>query len=221
MQVSSLPVRVDTVAQPLVATLATSPADRLDTVLSDLVSRSAPGMHGDDTGMPSPGMPSPGDSLAAADSRAPSPVGSHVSGGAVLGGGVTVGLAYGMSVTPSVAASVAAASDTGDAESTRQDLQELRRHLAVLNNVQQAGTAEGMCAACDAIQSLVTEKHEAKQCAPAAFRLPGAVLSCANRAYVLYCTGRRTGQCLLASARRSSVAPCPNARQRRERTLSS
>lgn len=160
MQGNSLPVRVDVVSTPLSATFATSPADRLESVLSDLVSRGGHGPHGDDGG----GMPSPGaDSLVVMDSRAPSPVGSHVSNAGMLGGGIAVGLAYGMSATPSVAASIAA-SDAGEAEAARQDMQELRRHLAVLHNVQQAGTAAGMCSACHAIQSLMGEKAEVKQC---------------------------------------------------------
>lgn len=163
LQANSLPVRVDGVTTPLVTTVSMSPAERLECVLSDLVNRSGHGIHGEDIGMPSPG----GDSAAAADSRAPSPVGSHVSGGGVLGGGVAVGLAYGMTATPSMAASVAA-SESGDAETARQDMQELRRHLAVLQNVQQAGTAGGMCEGCRAIQALMKEKPQVKQCA----RLP-------------------------------------------------
>lgn len=169
VQASSLPVRVDSVATPLVTTIAMSPAERLESVLSDLVNRTGRGIHGEDVGMPSPG----GESAAAADSRAPSPVGSHVSGGGLLGGGVAVGLAYGMTASSSVAASVAA-SETGDAEAARQDMQELRRHLAVLQNVQQAGTAGGMCEACAAIQALMKEKPEVKQCAALPLRSAAA-----------------------------------------------
>lgn len=47
----------------------------------------------------------------------------------------------------------------------RQYVQELRKHLVVLHNVQNQGTGPSMCAACAAIQSLIQDKPEAKQCA--------------------------------------------------------
>lgn len=46
---------------------------------------------------------------------------------------------------------------------TGRDLQELRKHLVVLHNVQNQGTGPSMCAACAAIQSLIQDKPEAKQ----------------------------------------------------------
>ena len=46
----------------------------------------------------------------------------------------------------------------------RHRVQELRKHLVVLHNVQNQGTGPSMCAACAAIQSLIQDKPEAKQC---------------------------------------------------------
>lgn len=46
----------------------------------------------------------------------------------------------------------------------KQNVQELRKHLVVLHNVQNQGTGPSMCAACAAIQNLIQDKPEAKQC---------------------------------------------------------
>lgn len=55
-------------------------------------------------------------------------------------------------------------------------VQELRKHLVVLHNVQNQGTGPSMCAACGAIQSLIQDKPEAKQCVlshnPSTLHLP-------------------------------------------------
>ena len=59
-----------------------------------------------------------------------------------------------------------------DREAARQQGQALRKHVAVLHNMQQRETAASMCAACAAIRELIINAPDAKQCAATNFLMP-------------------------------------------------
>lgn len=152
-----------------------SASSRLEAVLADLDA------HGSDVR----GVPSDGGQMHAragtpgsqTPSASPTPAGYGISAGLALG--VTPSGASATVHRPS--ASGASSVDGGgagsmqhadrgtemsaaDREAARQQGQALRRHVAVLHNMQQRETAASMCAACAAIQALIDAAPDAKQC---------------------------------------------------------
>ena len=179
----STPAATSSARAPMASQLHQDPtrmsaSSRLEAVLADLDSRNSDA-HGalSDGGQLHSRAATPGSQTPSAS---PTPAAY----------GVTAGLALG--VTPSIASvaahrpSASGVSDiddraagvmhadrvpdmsAADREAVRQQGQALRRHVAVLHNMQQRETAASMCAACAAIQDLIDSAPDAKQCASSA-----------------------------------------------------